>query len=287
MKKILLAEPRGFCFGVENALKIVNKSLRKYKKPLYVFNEIVHNKTIVTQLEKKGVIFTQNVDVIPKGTTVIISAHGISPLIYEKLRKKKLNILDATCPLVKKVHSEASFYTREGYHIIYIGNKEHEEAIGVLGETKKNVSIVEKEADITKIKTGLKKYVVLTQTTLNIFETEKLFKKIREAFPWVTFPDKKDMCRATTERQLAVQKLAAECDAFLIIGSQNSSNSKKLKEVAEASGCRSYLIDSYKDIQPGWLTSVNTVGVSSGASASDELVTKTIEHLVKKYGFEV
>jgi len=183
MKKILLAEPRGFCFGVENALKIVNKSLRKYKKPLYVFNEIVHNKTIVTQLEKKGVIFTQNVDVIPKGTTVIISAHGISPLIYEKLRKKKLNILDATCPLVKKVHSEASFYTREGYHIIYIGNKEHEEAIGVLGETKKNVSIVEKEADITKIKTGLKKYVVLTQTTLNIFETEKLFKKIREAFP--------------------------------------------------------------------------------------------------------
>jgi 4-hydroxy-3-methylbut-2-enyl diphosphate reductase len=286
VKKLLLAQPRGFCFGVENALKIVTKALKKHKKPLYVFNEIVHNKTIVEQLEKKGVVFTQKIQDIPKQATVIISAHGISPETILKFQKKELNILDATCPLVQKVHKEASYYTENGYHIIYIGNKHHEEAIGVLGETNKNVSIVEKEADITRIKPGQQRYVVLTQTTLNIFETEKMFQKIKQAFPFVEFPDHKDLCRATTERQQAVQQLAARCDTFLIIGSQNSSNAQKLKEIA-AAFCPAYLIDSPRDIRPEWLKDINVLGLSSGASTPEDIVEDTISFLIQEHDFQL
>lgn len=286
MKKILLATPRGFCFGVERALQIVKDALRKKSKQLYVYNEIVHNKVIIEELKEKGVIFTQDLNKIPKGATVIISAHGAAPLVPEKLRKKKVTILDATCPLVQKVHKEAAYYTNEGYHIIYIGNKDHEEAIGVLGETKGNVSIVEKDADISKVTPGKKRYVVLTQTTLNIHETERLFTQIKQTFPWVEFPDHKDLCRATTERQQAVEALAEQCDAFLIIGSQNSSNAKKLKEIA-ASHCPAYLIDGPGDIDPVWLKDVETLGLSSGASTPEKLVEQTVAFLIKKYGYKI
>ncbi len=285
MKKILLADPRGFCFGVERALGIVQKALDEKRKPLYVFNEIVHNKMIVGQLAAQGVTFTQDADSIPKGATVIISAHGISPQIRTKLSSHGLVIMDATCPLVEKVHAEAVDYGSRGYHIIYIGNKKHEEAIGVLGEAPGNVSVVETESDIDHIVPGKARYVVLTQTTLNIFETERLFERIKGRIPRVEFPDKKDLCRATTDRQLSVRALAKKVDMILILGSLNSSNSKKLREVANTEGVRAYLIDSKDDIDPSWLSGIDTLGISSGASAPEYLVEQTIERLIKDHGF--
>ncbi|MBU0580510.1 MAG: 4-hydroxy-3-methylbut-2-enyl diphosphate reductase [Candidatus Margulisbacteria bacterium] len=287
IKKILLAKPRGFCFGVEKALEIVNNALSKYKQQIYVFNEIVHNKTIVNDLKNKGVIFTQDPREVKEGSVLIFSAHGVSPKIREYFQGKNVAILDATCPLVAQVHKKAIRYAKEGFHIIYIGHKNHEEAQGVIGEVPNNISVVEILSDIKNIQASQNKYIVLTQTTLNVFEIENIFQKIKEAIPHVVFPDKKDLCQATTARQQAVKALAKKCDTFLILGSQNSSNSRRLKEVAKAAGPKAYLIDSFKDINSAWLKNTKVLGISSGASAPEYLVEETISCLINNYSFEL
>ncbi|MFC1517927.1 4-hydroxy-3-methylbut-2-enyl diphosphate reductase [Candidatus Margulisiibacteriota bacterium] len=279
MKKILLAKPRGVFFGVEKALQIVNDAIAKYKQPIYVFNEIVHNKTIVDALKQKGVTFTQDVTAVPENSVLIYSAHGVSPKVREHFKNKKVIVLDATCPLVEQVHNKAKQYAKDGYHIIYIGHKKHEEAVGVIGEAPDNISIVETNVDIPNIKKDQPKYIILTQTTLNIFEVEKLFEQIKQAIPKVEFPDKKDICMATTSRQKAVKELAVKCQVFLILGSQNSSNSRRLKEVAEAEGSKAHLVDSSKDIDPEWLKATKMLGISSGASAPEYLVEEVIAFL--------
>jgi 4-hydroxy-3-methylbut-2-en-1-yl diphosphate reductase len=285
MKKILLSEPRGFCSGVKKALQIVDEALIEHKNRIYVFNEIVHNKTIVEGLKSKGVIFTQDPSVITDNSILIYSAHGVSPEIKKQFQGKNISIIDATCPLVEKVHQEVIKYTDNGYHIIYIGKKDHDEAKGVIGEAPDNISVIESEKDINDINKTKNKFVVLTQTTLNVYEAEKLMQKIKDFIPAVEFPDKKDLCYATTSRQEAVKELAGKCDLFLILGSQNSSNSQKLKEVATTEGCNSYLIDSYKDIDDNWLENVETIGISSGASAPEYLIEQTITFLKETHGF--
>ncbi len=284
-KSIFLSKPYGFCFGVKNALKIVEEVLTKYPgKKIYVFNEIVHNKTIVDDLRKRGVTFTKNLDEIPEQAVVIFSAHGVPPQVPKALKKKKTVIYDATCPLVQKVHDEVNSYSKKDYHIIYIGNKEHDEAVGVINENPENISIVETSQDIQNINKKHKKYIVLTQTTLNMFEVEKLFKEIKKKFPTAEFPAKKDLCFTTTTRQQAVAENAQKCDLFLVIGSKNSSNSKKLKEIAEKY-CTAHLIDNFREIDPAWLTKSNNICLTSGASAPDFLLEETIKELQRKHGY--
>ncbi len=286
VKKILLAEPRGFCFGVKNALKIVEEAISKYpNSPIYVYNEIVHNKTIVNDLKEKGIIFTREITDIPQAAVVIISAHGAPPAIKKEIELKNLILMDATCPLVKKVHDEVNKYSSLGYHIIYIGSKNHDEARGVIAENPGNISVIGNEEDIEKIKPSEQKYMVLTQTTLNMFEVAELFKKIKNKLPNVHFPEKKDLCYATAERQNTVKELAPQCELFLVLGSENSSNSRKLRDIA-AEHCPAYLIDNYHEISPDWLTNVNTIGITSGASAPEFLVEELILYL-NKQGFSL
>lgn len=288
IKRIILSKPYGFCFGVKNALQIVNEVLAKYpgQRMIYVYNEIVHNKTIVDDLAKKNVTFTKDLSVIPKNAVVIFSAHGVPPQIRTALKEKKAIIYDATCPLVQKVHDEVNNYSAQGYHVIYIGSKSHDEAAGVIAENPGNISVVETAKDIKTIKTGFKKYIVLTQTTLNMFEVEKLFEQIKAKVTHVEFPNKKDLCYTTTSRQKAVAENAKKCDLFLIVGSKNSSNSKKLKEIA-GQFCPAHLIDNAQEIAPVWLKNTETVCLTSGASAPDHLIDDIIYVLKSKYGFSL
>ena len=278
-KRIFLAEPRGFCFGVKNALNIVEEAVNKYpQRAICLYNEIVHNRTVVDELKAKGIIFTKEIAKIPPNAVVIISAHGAPPMIKKEIELKNLILMDATCPLVQKIHDEVNKYSADGYHIIYIGSKDHDEAGGVIAENPHNISVVGSADDINKIETGHSKYMVLTQTTLNMFEVAELFKKIRNKLPNVDFPNKKDLCYATAERQSAVKKLAAQCDLFLVLGSENSSNSRKLRDIA-AEHCRAFLIDNYREIKPTWLNKVKAVGITSGASAPEFLVEELIRYL--------
>lgn len=283
-KRILLAEPRGFCFGVKNALNIVEKAISKYpNQPIYVYNEIVHNKTIVENLKTRSIVFTQKIADIPERSVVIVSAHGAAPAIKTEIKQRNLILMDATCPLVKKVHDEVNKYSAAGYHIIYIGSRHHDEARGVIAENPKNISVVGNEADIEKIEKDHQKYMVLTQTTLNMFEVAELFKKIQLKLGNVHFPDKKDLCYATAERQNKVKELAPHCELFLVLGSENSSNSRKLRDIA-AQHCTAYLIDNYQEIEPTWLYNIQTIGITSGASAPEFLVEELISYL-NKQGF--
>jgi len=285
VKNLFLSKPYGFCFGVKNALKIVAEVLAKHpQQKIYVINEILHNKTIVDELTKKNVIFTKDINIIPDNSVVIFSAHGVPPQIRKALAKKNATIYDATCHLVKKVHDEVIKYSGLGYHIIYIGNQDHDEAIGVIAENPKNISVVETEKDIKKIRSGYDKYIVLTQTTLNMFEVEKIFDKIKENIPRVEFPDKKDLCYTTTTRQQAVTENAKKCELFLVVGSKNSSNSKKLKDIA-ANFTKAYLIENYQEIDPNWLKNINNICLTSGASAPDHLITEVINFLQGKHGY--
>jgi 4-hydroxy-3-methylbut-2-en-1-yl diphosphate reductase len=285
--KYFLVEPRGFCFGVENALEMVEKVLQNNPdKLIYVYNEIVHNKKIVDNLRKKGIVFTQEESEIPEGSIVIFSAHGVSPLVRTFFENKKIEIVDATCPLVKKVHKEVIRYTKEGYHIIYIGDPEHDEVKGVVAEAPDNITVVQKKEDLCKVKKH-NKYVVLNQTTLNMFETQKLLQVIKQVFLKVVFPKKEDICYATTARQQAVKKSVQNCDAFIVIGSKNSSNSKKLKEIATQCCTKSILIDDASEINQEWLRGVEMLCITSGASAPEYLVDELITRLREEFGFEL
>lgn len=286
-KTILLASPRGFCAGVDRAIEIVERSLQIFSPPLYVNHEIVHNRHVVNRLQKKGVIFTENLESIPDGETVIFSAHGVPPSLWHKAREKNLRVIDATCPLVTKVHSGVHRFVKEGCHIIYIGHKKHVETIGTIGEAPDKITIVETIADAQALNfPALTKLAYLTQTTLSLLETEEIIKVLKAKFPQIQGPAKNDICYATTNRQRAVAAMAPLVPLLLVIGSQNSSNSNRLREVAEQNGCKAYLIDDERFIQKEWFTEhISCIGLTAGASAPEILIERVIEHLRHAFGF--
>lgn len=284
--RFFLIEPRGFCFGVKHALDMVEDVIVKYPhKKIYVYNEIVHNKAIVEDLMSRGIIFTQDETAVPDESVVIFSAHGVSPVIRSFFMGRNVEIVDATCPLVKKVHDEVVRFSSEGYHIIYIGDPMHDEVKGVVAEAPECITVVQNEEDLNMAE-GYDKYIVLNQTTLNIFETAELREKIAIKFENAVFPENEDICYATTARQQAVKEAVGKCDAFIVIGSSNSSNSKKLKEIADSCGAKSILIDDPLEITASWLNGVKSLCVSAGASAPEYLVQQLAARLREVFDFE-
>ena len=285
--KILLSAPRGFCAGVERAIEIVEKSILKYGSPVYVRHEIVHNKHVVDNLKNKGAIFVEELEEInDKSRPVIFSAHGVPKKIPEDAENYKMTYVDATCPLVSKVHREAENLNKAGYHIILIGHENHPEVIGTMGQLPKgSIDLVQNEAEAMEYKTNHKeKLAYITQTTLSVDDTKEIIKILKDRFTNIKEPAKEDICYATTNRQMAVKNIAKKCDMFFVIGSRNSSNSVRLVEVAKKSGClKSHLIHSQSEIPYDLIEKSKTIGISSGASAPEILVDNFIENLKKKF----
>ena len=285
--KILLAAPRGFCAGVDRAIEIVKKSLEKYGAPVYVRHEIVHNKHVVESLKKIGAIFVEEIDEIEDKTRpVIFSAHGVPKSIPQEAANKKIFFIDATCPLVSKVHREAENLNKKGIHVLLIGHKNHPEVIGTMGQLPDGeIDLIENVEDVAKYdnKSG-KELAYVTQTTLSVDDTIKIVKNLKKKYPKIIEPKKEDICYATTNRQAAVKKIAKECDMFFVIGSRNSSNSKRLVEVASKAGCfSSELIYSENNIPMEKIANCKTIGISSGASAPEILVNNFIDEIRKKF----
>jgi len=284
--KIYLASPRGFCAGVKRAIEIVEKSLNKYGKPVYVRHEIVHNKQVVNDLKEKGAIFIEELSDIKDNTRpVIFSAHGVPKSVPKEAKEKKLSFVDATCPLVSKVHRESEQLYKKGYDIILIGHNNHPEVIGTMGQLPNgSIKLIETAADVDllKVENFSKPLAYITQTTLSVDDTAEIIDKLKRKFPNIKQPIKEDICYATTNRQKAVKEIAPKCDMFFVIGSRNSSNSVRLVEVAKKAGCKkSLLMHSEQKIPMDELMNSETVGISSGASAPDHLIQKLLEHLKK------
>jgi 4-hydroxy-3-methylbut-2-enyl diphosphate reductase len=281
VERILLAAPRGFCAGVAYAIEIVNLALKVHGTPLYVRHAIVHNEWVVKDFEKKGVIFVEDVNEIPDGMPVVFSAHGVSPQVREDSVKRNLKVVDASCPLVIKVHNEAKHYASKGYFIIYIGHEGHTEAEGTMGEVDpSSVVLVETPEDAEKLSIPhYDKLAVLTQTTLSVDEVTQTLDVLKRRFPHLETPKKGDICYATTNRQLAIREIAKQSDLVLVVGSTTSSNSKRLREVAEAYGSEAHLIMSPDEIRPEWKSNYKTVGISSGASTPEILVDAIVSAL--------
>ncbi|MDJ0625889.1 MAG: 4-hydroxy-3-methylbut-2-enyl diphosphate reductase [Candidatus Caenarcaniphilales bacterium] len=278
--KILLAKPRGFCAGVDYAIGIVEEALRLFDEPVYILREIVHNKQIVQELSGKGAKSIQSIEEIPKGSIIIFSAHGVPPEFHTRAKKQGLYVLDATCPLVRKVHLEAIKFARDGYTILYIGHKGHEEAEGVIAEAPGSMILIDNKEEALKVSPfQTNKIAYLTQTTLSVSETTEIIQILKERFPNIVDPPKEDICYATTNRQYAVSFLAKKVDLVLVLGSQNSSNSQRLRERAENIGTKAFLIDNKEQIQNEWLANINSVGITAGASAPEKLVQEVINHL--------
>ena len=285
--KIYLASPRGFCAGVKRAIEIVEKSLNKYGKPVYVRHEIVHNKQVVNDLKEKGAIFIEELSDIKDNTRpVIFSAHGVPKSVPKEAKEKKLSFVDATCPLVSKVHRESEQLYKKGYDIILIGHNNHPEVIGTMGQLPDgSIKLIETVADVDflKVENFSKPLAYITQTTLSVDDTAEIIDKLKRKFPNIKQPIKEDICYATTNRQKAVKEIAPKCDMFFVIGSRNSSNSVRLVEVAKKAGCKkSLLMHSEQKIPMDELMNSETVGISSGASAPDHLIQKLLEHLKKE-----
>ena len=289
--KILLSAPRGFCAGVERAIEIVEKSILKYGSPVYVRHEIVHNKHVVDDLKNKGAIFVEELEEIDdKSRPVIFSAHGVPKKIPEDAENYKMTYVDATCPLVSKVHREAENLNKAGYHIILIGHENHPEVIGTMGQLPKgSIDLVQNEAEAMEYKTNHKeKLAYITQTTLSIDDTKEIIKILKNRYTNIKEPAKEDICYATTNRQMAVKNIAKKCDMFFVIGSRNSSNSVRLVEVAKKSGCQnSQLFHSESEIPFDQIQNSNTIGISSGATAPENLVKDFINELKKKFSINV
>ena len=284
--KILLSAPRGFCAGVERAIEIVEKSIQKYGAPVYVRHEIVHNKYVVDDLKNKGAIFVEELEEIEdKSRPVIFSAHGVPKKIPEDAKNYNMTYVDATCPLVSKVHREAENLHKSGYHLILIGHENHPEVIGTMGQLPKgSIDLIQNEDDAKKYKTKNKKIAYVTQTTLSMDDTKDIIKILKERFQDIREPIKEDICYATTNRQMAVKNIAKKCDLFFVIGSRNSSNSVRLVEVAKKSGCsNSQLIHSQSKIPFDLIENSNTIGISSGASAPEILVDNFINELKNRF----
>jgi 4-hydroxy-3-methylbut-2-enyl diphosphate reductase len=279
--KVILAFPRGFCAGVVRAIDIVNLALEVYGQPIYVRREIVHNKYVVNELHQKGIIFVNELDEVPIQGRVIFSAHGVSPEIIRSAAARKLKIIDATCPLVTKVHREAVKYARLGYTIVLIGHSDHDEVIGTLGEAPKSITVLDHEDDINQLQVqDPSRIVYLTQTTLSLNDTQHIVDRLRKRFPMIKAPDSEDICYATQNRQSAVLELAQKAELTLVVGSANSSNSCRLVEVSQSAGVPAHLIDDIEDIRIRWLNGVRTIGLTAGASAPESLVEKVVRYLI-------
>ncbi|MFA0746333.1 4-hydroxy-3-methylbut-2-enyl diphosphate reductase [Fervidibacter sp.] len=288
LKRVVLAAPRGFCAGVIRAIEIVNTVLQLLPPPIYVRKEIVHNRFVVEHFKQRGVIFVNELDEVPDGATVIFSAHGVSPAVREMARKKNLRVIDATCPLVTKVHLEAIRFAQEGYSIILIGHEGHEEVEGTMGEAPHCTYLVQSVEDVERLQVpDPEKVAYLTQTTLSVDDTAEIVAALKRKFPKIVGPRTDDICYATQNRQNAIKALAKQVDVILVIGSQNSSNSQRLKEVAISNGCPAYLIDGAEQIRTEWLIDAESVGVTSGASAPEILVKQVIQRLQELGATEV
>jgi 4-hydroxy-3-methylbut-2-enyl diphosphate reductase len=283
-KKVLLAAPRGYCAGVDRAVIAVEKALDHYGSPVYVRKQIVHNKHVVSSLEKRGAIFVDEVDEVPPGSVLVFSAHGVSPAVVAAAAERGLNTIDATCPLVTKVHREVQRFASEDYDILLIGHEGHEEVEGTAGEAPDIVQIIDKDDSIASAKVrDPKKLIWLSQTTLSVDETMETVVKLREKFPTLQNPPSDDICYATQNRQVAIKKVGAASDLVIVVGSANSSNTVRLVEVALEAGAKaSYRVDFASEIQDEWFIGVETVGVSSGASVPEELVDEVLEDLAAR-----
>jgi len=279
-KKIILLRPRGFCAGVVRAIDVVKIALDLYGAPIYVRKEIVHNKHVVDELREAGAIFVEELDEVPAGARVIFSAHGVSPAVRSQAKERSLLVIDATCPLVTKVHLEAVKFAKRGYSIVLIGHKDHDEVIGTLGEAPKSTILVSTVEDVDRLNIADPERVsFITQTTLSLDETKDIVDRLRERFPNIQGPAAQDICYATENRQLAVKAVVPLCQLLLVVGSQNSSNSRRLVEVCEKMGVPAYLIDDLKEVKPEWLSGIQTVAVTAGASAPENLVEELIGSL--------
>lgn len=282
-KTLLLLKPRGFCAGVVRAIDIVRIALEAFGPPIYVRKEIVHNRFVVEELQHKGAIFVDSVDEVPQGERVIYSAHGVSPEVRKASQERKLRVIDATCPLVTKVHVEAVKFAKEGYSLVLIGHRDHDEVIGTLGEAPSVTQVVGSPTQVDALTVpDPDRVAYLTQTTLSLDETKDIIAALKRKFPNIQGPHAQDICYATENRQVAVKEIASEADLLLVVGSENSSNSNRLVEVARNLRTQSHLIDSYKDIRADWLNGVKTIALTAGASAPECLVEEVVKFLSTK-----
>jgi len=287
-KRVLLAAPRGYCAGVDRAVQTVERALELYGAPVYVRKEIVHNKHVVEELSKRGAIFVEEESEVPEGEMVVFSAHGVAPAVHENAAARQLRTIDATCPLVTKVHVEARRFAADGYTIVMIGHEGHEEVEGTTGEAPDSIVLVQTAEEVEALEVpDPERVAFITQTTLSVDETAEIIAALRARFPAIISSKSDDICYATTNRQIAVKQLARECELVLVIGSTNSSNSNRLVEVAREHGAASYLIDNHTQVEEEWLAGVETVGITSGASAPEELVESLVEFLRERGAGEV
>lgn len=286
--QILLANPRGFCAGVNMAIECLEEAIRMFGTEIYVYHEIVHNKHVVERFTKQGVRFVDDVAEVPPGSILLYSAHGISPEVRRMARERDLRTIDATCPLVTKVHMEAIRFARGGFHIVLIGHEGHDEVIGTMGEAPESITLVETTDDVDRLPFGPDDKVAhLTQTTLSVEEADVLIRRLRERFPHIQSPSKEDICYATTNRQQAVTALVPEADVLIVLGSQNSSNSQRLKEIGRSLGKPAHLIDGVAELRPEWFDGCQRVAITAGASAPEIVVQECVEYLVRNFGASV
>jgi 4-hydroxy-3-methylbut-2-en-1-yl diphosphate reductase len=282
-EKLVLAAPRGYCAGVDRAVQTVGRALELYGAPVYVRREIVHNTHVVEQLRARGAVFVDSETEVPEGATVVFSAHGVAPSVYANARRRTLRTIDATCPLVTKVHVEAKKFAADGYTIVLVGHAGHEEVEGTMGEAPDDIVLIETEQDVDQVDVrDPSKVAYISQTTLSVDETRAIINRLRERFPAIIGPRTDDICYATTNRQAAVKQLARECELVLVIGSRNSSNSNRLVEVAREHGADSHLIDNEGQVREEWLTGKRVVGITSGASAPEELVQRLVDFFLAR-----
>jgi 4-hydroxy-3-methylbut-2-enyl diphosphate reductase len=286
--KILLAGPRGFCAGVIMAIEALERAIERFGTPLYVFHEIVHNRHVVDRFRARGVVFVDALHEVPPGSHLMYSAHGVSPDVHGEARRRDLQVIDATCPLVRKVHLEATRFAREGYTIVLVGHRDHDEVVGTLGEAPGQMVLVETVEDVDRLEIADPgKVAYLTQTTLSVDEAEVILSRLRQRFPQAVGAPKEDICYATQNRQEALKALLPAADVALVVGSRNSSNSSRLNEVARTAGRRAYLIDNASEIDPGWFSGSETVAVTAGASAPEDLVVACVDRLQALFGATV
>jgi 4-hydroxy-3-methylbut-2-en-1-yl diphosphate reductase len=285
---ILLASPRGYCAGVDRAVQTVERALDLYGAPVYVRKEIVHNKHVVDELRDRGAIFVETETEVPEGATVVFSAHGVAPSVHVGAAERQLRTIDATCPLVTKVHVEAKKFAAQGYTIVLIGHAGHEEVEGTMGEAPDQIVLVQDEAEVDRLQVAdPERIAYISQTTLSVDETRAIILRLRERFPKIIGPRTDDICYATTNRQTAVKQLARESDLVLVVGSRNSSNSNRLVEVAREYGAASYLIDNQTEVADEWLDGVRVLGITSGASAPEGLVSELVERFRRRGSVDV
>jgi len=286
--RIILAEPRGFCAGVNMAIESLEQAIRQFGIPIYVYHEIVHNRWVVQRFEQRGAVFVNRIDDVPEGGTLLYSAHGVSPEIRQRAAQRRLRTIDATCPLVTKVHHEAIQFAKDGYTIILIGHAGHDEVVGTMGEAAGRIQLVQSaaEADRVEVQDAMR-VAYLTQTTLSVDDATQIVERLRQRFPRIVGPSKDDICFATQNRQEAVKVLSSQADLVLVVGSRNSSNSLRLAELARTCGVRSELIDGPADVDRSWFTDVETVVITAGASAPEDVVGELVEMLSREFSATV